>query len=82
MALVEKVAVPLELLVEIAVGVLGVVMSDDPLFDFGEFDEDGCVGNGGVSPADFMAVFLGGVLRFVDQQVAVLKKSDKAVIRG
>lgn len=68
--------------VEVAVGVFGVVVDDEPVGDAGRADEGDGVGERGVAPADFGSVLFCGVLRFVNEGIAAGEKVDGALIDG
>lgn len=53
-------------------------MGDDPLFDVGMLDENRGICNRRVSPSHFVQVFLGSVLRFMDEEIASFKKFNLA----
>lgn len=59
---------------------LRIMVGDDPFLDFCMFDEGCGIGDRGVSPADFCLIFDGRILRFMNEEIAVLKELDLAVV--
>ncbi len=61
---------------ELGVCVLGIVMGDVPVAGANLIDEVDGMGEGGVTPSFFVDVFFGGVLDFMDEEVAAAVKVD------
>lgn len=79
-AVIDDVFVELELLKEEVIGVLGVVVGDDPVFYFGILAEDGRIRDGRMAPADSPLVFEGGVLGLMDEDVAAGEEIDDRAV--
>lgn len=70
----------LKLFEQVGIGVFRLMVGGDPFGDFCIFAEDGGVGDGGVAPADAPLIFLGRVLRFMDEDICILEEFDNALV--
>jgi len=79
-AIVENIELHLRFFQQVDIGVLGVMMCDDPIVDLAVIDEDSGIADGGVAPADLFLVLHGGILCFVDQKIASFEELDLTLI--